>query len=1066
MLNINDCHVDKDDFIAYIGPKDSLAGYQKSYKLVLLKILIECLLESVEATTNEVAKRIKSFYLSRVTNGNEADYYVDSRIANIADSSEKEVLSVFFAQPYRAIHSKGFLYLGVNAENVDVFFFHPDIQNTMQVEDWKELLDIIYSKLSLYFEERKEYYQMNEEKNNNSNSKVQDPDISILDIDELSVRAKNILMRNGLFTFGMVKDYAQGHDLLSLKNMGEKTCMEIVEVLKEGVEKKPAKPAHAIETLFPENGYHLFVEYCKRNNLIVIEDLNGFDFSKLLDEPGFGIGKLKSITAKYQFLCESLGDYDTQANESLEISQEDNQIISDTIVKINESNKDLNISFLRFADISPKDTSHFFASGFASIGSLEKLSATIIGQMFGFEKGKRIIDKLKLFEKPLVEIAKQYLDSYKDSREFKVFVDRANNKTLQEIATGQSLTRERVRQMESKAKKYLTPIFEEISKMRIKQSGTNYLPAQDILDLFDDSYDAAVIYALKGSEEFEYLSFAELFVKKECPSQNTMKKLQELTEDFIGDGIYFFDHLSTLEDLLNDSDLGFISVDSYLNYLIETKAYFYGDFVSIQRLPYAKLCVQLIKEHFKDGINIYSEDDLSKLRSMYITEFGRDDLPDQNRALSARLSEYLIMCDRGKAKCIECVHYDLSVIEEIKKYIDESPLKQLYFTEIFKEFEGILSFTSDITNYNGLHGLLSFLYKNEYDFSRDCIIKKNINGPTLSFADRMELLIRKAGRALSKTEIRESLIGYSDIMIANAVLSSHSLLQWDYNYYNVLDNISVSEDELEYMGKYLEEIFSSHADYCSEKLIYNRVLTDLPDVLQRNNIESSGNLFYLLQKHLSDKYSFRRPHIFKDKNTTSIKETIIRSLESDHIIHYSDYQRITKEYMWSYTTSDMIFSAIEKEYLRISEDEYLYKNNFNVSQENIQLIEETINKLIDDNYLSMIGFYNFDVFPDIGYEWNVFLLTTIINKYDINVKIIMPAIRDKRYCKDIIVKADSQFECLGDIVINLLTKNNISSIDESTLLSLLIINHLVIKVLPKEIYDYMALNYCDGYFTV
>ena len=35
----------KYNFISYIGSPDSLAGYQKSYKLLLLKYIIECIIE-------------------------------------------------------------------------------------------------------------------------------------------------------------------------------------------------------------------------------------------------------------------------------------------------------------------------------------------------------------------------------------------------------------------------------------------------------------------------------------------------------------------------------------------------------------------------------------------------------------------------------------------------------------------------------------------------------------------------------------------------------------------------------------------------------------------------------------------------------------------------------------------------------------------------------------------------------------------------------------------------------------------------------------------------------------
>ena len=220
-----------------------------------------------------------------------------------------------------------------------------------------------------------------------------------------------------------------------------------------------------------------------------------------------------------------------------------------------------------------------------------------------------------------------------------------------------------------------------------------------------------------------------MFIKKQSEAQDTVKRLSRLTDEFIGeDGINFFESLPQIEEMLNNSDLGFISADAYLNYLIESVAYFYGDLVFLKKQTYAKLCLMLIAKHFKDGISLSCDEDMNLLRELFHAEYGEYNLPEQNRAIGARLSEHLILCDRGKAKLIEYINFDQSVIEDIKKYIDTSPLKTLYFMEIFNEFEGVLAFTSDITNYHGLHGLLAYLYRDEYEFSRDCITKKNVEG--------------------------------------------------------------------------------------------------------------------------------------------------------------------------------------------------------------------------------------------------------------------------------------------------------------------------------------------------
>jgi hypothetical protein len=81
-------------------------------------------------------------------------------------------------------------------------------------------------------------------------------------------------------------------------------------------------------------------------------------------------------------------------------------------------------------------------------------------------------------------------------------------------------------------------------------------------------------------------------------------------------------------------------------------------------------------------------------------------------------------------------------------------------------------------------------------------------------------------------------------------------------------------------------------------------------------------------------------------------------------------------------------------------------------------------------------------------------------------RLVSPAIRDRRYNKEIIVLKDSGYYHLDDIVYDLLVKNGINFIDESNLLSFLVFNHLVSKVIPKELVDSNILNYADGYFKI
>lgn len=1069
----------KNNFISYIGSPDSLSGYQKSYKLLLLKYVIEEYLEHNEAVVSAVISKIKAYYLNRKSRGLPSDYDVDNRIARIEDSSDYDVFAVIKSQPYKVINEKGYLFINRDIGDKLIFVFNEDITNSMSKDEWNKLSDIIDAKIRLYYERFDGDLACNTFSNEASEEDKKcvpdpitidaiDPNTSILDIENLSVRAKNILMRSKLYTIGAVIDFAQDNDLMTLRNMGKKTCDEIMSIINSSsaLQAKDSAP-DSISAMFHENAYHLFVEYCARNNIKNLSDLDGFDFDALLQEPGFGVGKLDAIKKKYQSLLEmpeKVADQ-PQADDS-----KDN--IQGSLLNIDRSNDKLDISYLRYVGISAKNTAKFYEKGYSKIGQLNSLTTGKLIQIFGKGNYLNELNKIKSFEEPLVCIANKLLNEQKGNREFRIYIDRANKKTLQEIADSYGLTRERVRQIESKFSRQFSPFFGALVEQHMLENNLSYILTQDVLEFFDDDeFDTVIMYTLKESTSLEYLSFADVFIRKNSAEQNTEAKLHELTVDLIGeDGIHFFDSLPLIEEMLNDSGLDFISTDAYLNYLFEINAHFYGDFVFLQRQPYAKLCLKLINKYFRDGIALYSDEDINKLREYVKTDFGMGvELPAQNRAISARLSDYLISCDRGIAKTIDNVHFEQSVIEDIKRYIDSSELKTLFFSEIFNEFEGILAFTSDITNYHGLHGILSYMYRDEYDFSRDTLTKKNSTASSLSLADRVILFIKEKARPVSRTEIKQKIGGISDMMLMTAIYNSHDLIQWDYNSFYAFDCLQITDDDKLRLHDIIEDQFSVHKGYCSDRLAFEQSKEELPEFISKNGIENATNLFYVLQNIFSGEFQFSRPHICKNGTMAQLttKSIALYLLGEESSIRRSEFVKMAESVLWSVTTADLIFYELEKEYIRISEDMYIKAEEFLVEESAFPAIKTWIEeKLSQEGYLSMIGYDDFDGLPEVNYEWNSFLLVSIIRQYKLGYKLISPAIKDRRYNKEIVVRADLPVEALDDVVEYMLKKNGISYIDESNLLSFLVVHRLVSKVIPKELYDSGKLKYSDGYFSL
>jgi len=143
----------KYSFIDYLGSGDSLIGYQKSYKMVLLKSILEEYLDSSVLKIAPIVIRFKEYYEERIDQGLVADFDADSRILNIKESSLKDVLSVIKTNPLNAFKKQGFIDLD---EEKGLFILAPGIDN-FTVMETRSLLRLLDTKL-------KKYYRVNNKK--------------------------------------------------------------------------------------------------------------------------------------------------------------------------------------------------------------------------------------------------------------------------------------------------------------------------------------------------------------------------------------------------------------------------------------------------------------------------------------------------------------------------------------------------------------------------------------------------------------------------------------------------------------------------------------------------------------------------------------------------------------------------------------------------------------------------------------------------------------------------------------------------------------------------------------
>lgn len=133
---------------------------------------------------------------------------------------------------------------------------------------------------------------------------------------------------------------------------------------------------------------------------------------------------------------------------------------------------------------------------------------------------------------------------------------KAQGQTLQEIGDSMGLTRERVRQIISKAVRKLT----QASKLVISdllQGRTSFCKAEVKKISNDSELLDCITYVLENTEIVKYFEFADKYVERIIVPDDWKAQLDILVQDLVGDAVNFFEILEEVEAGLEKSGLGF-----------------------------------------------------------------------------------------------------------------------------------------------------------------------------------------------------------------------------------------------------------------------------------------------------------------------------------------------------------------------------------------------------------------------------------------------------------------------------------------------------------------------------
>lgn len=148
----------KDTFFEHLGEVNSLANFENSHKLVLIKYILECSNESGFALREDVTRNFRDFYRIRKRKGLIPDVNSDSCITEVNLSSLTDIYHFIMQHPFRALNESGFIKIVRKKVDSKVyFFFNRELWKSLSEQDMQNIHSSVDLKINSYFKEIDEY---------------------------------------------------------------------------------------------------------------------------------------------------------------------------------------------------------------------------------------------------------------------------------------------------------------------------------------------------------------------------------------------------------------------------------------------------------------------------------------------------------------------------------------------------------------------------------------------------------------------------------------------------------------------------------------------------------------------------------------------------------------------------------------------------------------------------------------------------------------------------------------------------------------------------------------------
>lgn len=380
--------------------------------------------------------------------------------------------------------------------------------------------------------------------------------------------------------------------------------------------------------------------------------------------------------------------------------------------------------------------------------------------------------------------------------------------------------------------------------------------------------------------------------------------------------------------------------------------------------------VQTLMSRYRNGMQ-FDSIDFENFREMYELLFD-ESLPFNDTELETRL-RYCGVLYKERLFPSEGI-IDNDTRTKLFEYIDScfsSGKKVLYYKAIFEDLASDFATCYTLSDEFMLRAYIEYeSEKNKYYFFPAYMsTEKNVS---IDNTSEVEEFFLGAGKPMATDEVCRALSHIPKDQIIRIITTDSRFLRNAKGEFFHTAIFEVTEVELEQIAEIIDSYITQN-EYAIWTDVWNEIQKKMPVFLENNLYLSGLGIRNVLAQCFNGKFIFESAVISMPEDRYTMSDIYQLYAKHHSVFTADDIYNLSKE-----LDTVIYFDSLADVAFRVSHDLFVSKDKINFE---IEAIDKVIESFISKEYIRIREIDSFLAFPNVGYEWNEYLLESFVHSY-------------------------------------------------------------------------------------